>query len=1115
MHGPGEVQAVDLGLWWRPRPVKSALVGAVVALAVVVVAVILGHTALPGAGSGVRVTAGTAPAIAGTRPTTAGVQRLPLPAQALISRTVGSQSAVFAPHSLAGGAYGFSGGGVTARFSAGSARLSARGGAITLALTGVGRGGVLRHVPQRRPVVDGHRVVYRTGVVSTWYLAGPLGLEQGFDVTRRPAGHGPLTLALGTGGSLSALRGAGSGSMAFTDTAGRAVLRYGGLAVIDARGRPVRATLAVGGGGRLLIRVADRGARYPLRIDPFIQQQAKLVGNCSGCGENGNGQFGIAVGLSADGNTALVGGWFDHGFSNTTDSGAAWVFTRSGGTWSQQGPKLVGDCTGPSCGGPLASGESGEGEFGSSVSLSADGNTAVIGAPQDHGNEGAVWVFTRSNGGWSGGTVLVGDCTSTCSGPAGTGEMGTGEFGSSVSLAASGNTLLIGAFGDNSSTGAAWVFTRAAGTWSQQHKITASGASASGLLGSSVALSADGTKALVGAPFENGGDGGAWEFSGPSWSQAGAEIVADCGSGCSGTRGTGEAGSGEFGVSVALSQDGTTALIGAPDDSLGAGATWAFTGTPGSQVQEGGKLVVDCTSSCGGANGTGESGGGDFGWSVALSANGGTALIGGLSDDGSDGSAWLFGQAGGAWSQQADKLRGDCTGAGCTGPSGTGEVGAGQFGSAVALAADGATALVGAPVHSGSAGAAWAFVSPPTCVSGSAATASGGGAAPVALSCSAPTGTSPTYSIVAGPAHGAVSAFNSSTGTFTYTSTPGFFGADSLTYQATDSGGASAVATVSITVPPAAPACGNTSATTPRGGGTVTVTLACTAPAGAAVSYAILSGPAHGTLGAVSPTGTVTYTSQAGVAGAFSFTYQASDSGGTSAPATATVSVPASPPNLSIVGDATPVVGVASGYSASIIDRDGTPNSFVWKVDGRKAGTKQSLRFTFTSGGKHTVTVTVGDTAGSHATASLVARPGFRQLNPDTSWGAVAGARSTRFTSLVGLALPISTRVVIACTGPGCPAGHRTLTVSPATTCHTKKCTKKNKKKKPANTRDIDMLGSLAGHHLGVGATVTITYTLRFWVGQVVTFRVDSHGAHKRSVCLAPGSSKPGKDCTS
>ena len=158
-------------------------------------------------------------------------------------------------------------------------------------------------------------------------------------------------------------------------------------------------------------------------------------GKLTGAGESGEGKFGESVALSADGNTALIGGPEDD-----AATGAAWVFIRSGGVWSQQGPKLTG-------------GEEDNTEFGVLVSLSADGNTALVGGWKDNGTKGAAWVFTRSGGVWSQqGPKLTG-----------AGEVGEGGFGTSVALSADGNTALIGAPGDNGTKGAAWVFTRSGG----------------------------------------------------------------------------------------------------------------------------------------------------------------------------------------------------------------------------------------------------------------------------------------------------------------------------------------------------------------------------------------------------------------------------------------------------------------------------------------------------------------------------------------------------------------------------------------------------------------------------------------------------------------------------
>jgi len=198
----------------------------------------------------------------------------------------------------------------------------------------------------------------------------------------------------------------------------------------------------------------------------FAQQGTKLIGT----GAIGDASQGWSASLSYDGNTAIVGGIGDSGV------GAAWVFTRSGGVWSQQA-KLVG--TG-SIGGEVAQGIS--------VSLSGDGNTALVGGPYDNNFVGAAWVFTRSGGVWSQQAKLVG-----------TGSIGPGSVfqGWSGSLSRDGNTALVGGYGDNGLIGAAWVYTRSGGVWSQQAKLVGTGNGAFSAQGVSASLSGDGTR-LVG-----------------------------------------------------------------------------------------------------------------------------------------------------------------------------------------------------------------------------------------------------------------------------------------------------------------------------------------------------------------------------------------------------------------------------------------------------------------------------------------------------------------------------------------------------------------------------------------------------------------------------------------
>jgi FG-GAP-like repeat/FG-GAP repeat len=286
-----------------------------------------------------------------------------------------------------------------------------------------------------------------------------------------------------------------------------------------------------------LVCAAERAAAQ------FTQQGPKLVGSGGVGYQNRQGQ---SVAVSADGNTAIVGGPDDN-----SGIGAAWVFTRSNGVWTQQGDKLVG--TG-------AVGYAGQG---GSVALSADGSTAIVGGLQDNFDVGAAWVFTRSNGVWTQqGSKLVG-----------TGAIGPNAGqGSSVALSAEGNTAIIGGPGDNLLVGAMWVFTRSNGMWSQQgNKLVGSGWVGEPRQGKSAALSADGNTAIMGGVFDNFGAGAAWIFTRGKgvWTQQGSKLV-----------GTGGGWSSEQGWSVSLSADGRTAIIGGPPDNMDVGAAWVFAAPP-------------------------------------------------------------------------------------------------------------------------------------------------------------------------------------------------------------------------------------------------------------------------------------------------------------------------------------------------------------------------------------------------------------------------------------------------------------------------------------------------------------------------------------------------------
>ena len=223
-----------------------------------------------------------------------------------------------------------------------------------------------------------------------------------------------------------------------------------------------------------------------------------------------NEYFGWAVSLSSDGNTALIGA-YNKGITGTNGvrnySGAAYVFTRIGSTWAQQ--QILSD---------TITGAAND-WFGYAVSLSSDGNTALIGAYYKtigaNTFQGAAYVFTRAGSTWSQQQVLSDTTTGTAN----------DWFGGSVSLSSNGNTALIGAYnkkiGANTYQGAAYVFTRTGTTWSQQQILTdtATGA-ANDLFGKSVALSSNGNTALIGAYWKkigaNNYQGAAYTFALPS-----------------------------------------------------------------------------------------------------------------------------------------------------------------------------------------------------------------------------------------------------------------------------------------------------------------------------------------------------------------------------------------------------------------------------------------------------------------------------------------------------------------------------------------------------------------------------------------------------------------------
>lgn len=290
--------------------------------------------------------------------------------------------------------------------------------------------------------------------------------------------------------------------------------------------------------------------------------------------------------------------------------------------------------------------------FGYSVAV--DGNTAVVGAWNDAGGNGAAYVFTRNgSGAWSQQQELT----------APDGASGD-QFGYAVAV--SGNIALVGAAGKASGQGYVYAFSQSGTTWTKQAEFTSSDGSASDCFGCAIALS--GGTAFVGAPGKLGNTGGAYAFgeSGGAWSQ-GTEFV-------------GQSSSAYFGFSVALAPNATTAVVGAFGTSSSTGSAYVFDASGSTWSQQ---AVLTASDGATGDN---------FGYSVG--AGNGTALVGAYGNGG-QGAAYYFTGSGTSWSQQAKLVASDASANA-------------YFGYAVALS--GSTAVVGAYEKSTSGGPGEAYV---------------------------------------------------------------------------------------------------------------------------------------------------------------------------------------------------------------------------------------------------------------------------------------------------------------------------------------------------------------------------------------------------------------------
>ena len=304
-------------------------------------------------------------------------------------------------------------------------------------------------------------------------------------------------------------------------------------------------------------------------------EQQKLTASDGTAGDS----FGWSVSISGD--TAIVGSFRDS--DNGSESGSAYIFVRSGTTWTEQQKLTASDGTASDW-------------FGRSVSISGD--TAIVGA-----HSLSAYVFVRSGTSWTQQQKL------TASDGVAVGD----SFGASVSI--SGDTAIVGAYGDDdkgTNSGSAYVFVRSRTSWIQQQKLTASDGTAGDSFGWSVSISGD--TAIVGSyrDSDNGSESGsAYIFvrSGTTWTEQ-QKLTASDG-----------AVDDWFGRSVSISGD--TAIVAAYS---GSAYVFVRSGTSWTQQQK-------LTASDGASSDA-------FGISVSISGD--TAIVGAHTDDYDHGSAYVF-----------------------------------------------------------------------------------------------------------------------------------------------------------------------------------------------------------------------------------------------------------------------------------------------------------------------------------------------------------------------------------------------------------------------------------------------------------------------------------------
>lgn len=335
-------------------------------------------------------------------------------------------------------------------------------------------------------------------------------------------------------------------------------------------------------------------------------------------GESLEDHFGTSTSLSCDGNILAVGAFNNDG--NGINSGQVQIFGNQGGNWVQIGQSINGEVIGD--------------HFGSSISLSCDGNIIAIGASNSDNNSGLVQVYENIGGNW----VQIGNDIS--------GGISQRFFGRSVSLSSDGKIVAIGANLSNGSdliSGQVSVYINQSGNWVQVGNDI-NEALAVDILGTSVSLSANGSVVAIGTPYDNingitVGHVRVYKNQGSSWIQIGDDITSNLVSD-------------QFGRGLSMSSDGTIVAV----SSMVMDAAGEQIGMVSIYKDEGGvwDQIGDAIE--------GETAGDQFGRGLSMSSDGSIIAIGArLNDANGDnsGQVRIFQNEDGNWRKIGDDINGD------------------------------------------------------------------------------------------------------------------------------------------------------------------------------------------------------------------------------------------------------------------------------------------------------------------------------------------------------------------------------------------------------------------------------------------------------------------------